>query len=1421
MRRFVKHLAATLSLFAAGCAAGGSGCSSCALTPLPEGFKPEARIENAGSARLTQAGLHFLEQNVGTLAQTLLGGSATGGIMTFPINSSTGSALGIDYTLCPGGPDGGQSPPKCVAEIDLGNAQLQIDPTAPHSLRIHGPLPIRLQNLPIEIDYGIFGTDTAIATLNGNGGCPPGEQTYANIDLDVDISIEIDTDQAHSRYGYTRVKVASLSVNENQLEDAIHLNCGDSPSGSILNFFKGIVVPMLADGMIGTLSDSLNQQLCQQANPELSPPCPGGTSDEGGGTCVYPDGSCASILLGIDGNINLGQLLASISPGTKGGLNLLFAAGGQSARDDGSGFAWGDLNPIGGGATIGMYGGAEPMPVSNCVKLSDIPLPAGIPIPDELQGNTVTGWPDELEGPHVGIAVSERFANYALNGMYNSGLLCLGITTESVPLLNSGTLGLLVPSSKDLALQQEQQQLAIVVRPGLPPRLTFGNGTSLESDPLVRVQLDQASFDFYVWSLDRFVRFMTATFDLDVPANLVVTPEGLVPVIETVGVNNGKVTNNALVREDPQQIADALAGLISSQVGQAVGGGISPIDINGSLAGLGLTLTIPESVDGQGSPGLRKLAKAEDNYLGIFASFGIASQGSQLVAETKAQARNKEVDAAGLKLQTMTRDNAPRVELVMSADIDDGTRPVEYQYRVDQGAWHPFTRDRIIDLQDDWLRLQGRHVVSVRARVVGDAMSLDPTPAEVEVVVDVDPPAIAVGPVEDGKALLTVKDRVSGADQAEVRFRLDGGAWSPWQRASEVGPIAVDEADAIEVEARDEEGNVGTAQHALIRGRGNVDPSAGCGCEVAGGSRSSSPAGWIFVAALAAIGARLKKRRQGRGQGGGSAPYAPLGRQGRGQGGGSAPYAPLGRQGRGQGGGSAPYAPLGGRYPAEAGRSSRRSLRQRVAQGALGLAVVAMAGAQAGCNCGDDPAVTAPQCGPGCTTLEPGLIGAYTSVAVSGDKVWVAGYAEGNWVQGFSWGDLAVGTLEGDQVVWGLVDGVPAEPPVDPKLFSPGGFRGGQSEPGDDVGTWTSIAIGPDGEPAVAYYDRGNRRLKFAQRVGGAWQVSVVNERPTADIGRYAKLLFVNGAPVIAFLAMEPGEGGAVTSAVRLAWGGNAAPGAGQWTFEDVALDPATPCREHLCDGNAVCVLATGRCTQPTAGCASECGTGTECIDEAGTLSCMSVVTGSKLDTYPDAIGDYIAIAPDGAGGIGVAFYDRIHGNVVVASKANGAWESVVVDGQAADGTDTGDVGIGLTLFIDGAGDWHLAYADGLAEGVRYQRVKGGAEAGVAEVVDDGLGLEGTPFEDGQHIVGDDASLFVTAGGEVHISYQDATSGTLRHAVGTPSGDGHSWLVEEIQQDGFAGAFSKIVEVGGQIRIANWWRVGGQEVRGDVAFVSP
>lgn len=1411
MRRLLKHLLVGTGLMVAAGCSGASGCSSCGgLTPLPGGFPIDKRIENAGSARITSSGVAFLEANLGAIAGPLVGGD--GGGLSFPVPESGGTFLSlIDYTICPGGADPGANPPKCLAEIDLANAAMDIQPTAPHNIVLQGDIPLRIQDLPFDSTIGGM-----TITLNNNDACPGDAQEFAPIGVSINLSIEADPDMQHARYGYSRIKVAGVSINEGDIEDAIKLNCSGF-LGTIADLLKGVLIGQLLGGLSDTLVTSIEDQLCQKANPDLSPSCPTGTTDVEG-TCRYgstADAECVSIMLGLDGNLNLGEFLSGISPGTKGGLDILFAAGGHNSA--GNGLVWGDINPVNEGLTLGLYGGSEPTPISECVQQAVMPLPTGVPIPDELFENSVSGWPAGVDGPHIGIGVSERFFNYALGNAYNSGLLCLGLSIDN-PLLSSGTFGLLAPSLSDLGLQRESQSLALVVRPGAPPTVTFGNGTNLQTDPSVRILMPQASVDFYIWSLDRFLRFMTVTVDLDVPMNLTVTPEGLVPTLQDVGVNNATVTNSALLSEDPALLAGAISDLVAGQVGSALGGGISPIDLNGMLSSLGLQLVIPETVDGQGSPGLRKLSKGSDNYLGVFATFGLAapSMSLQPVGQTQAAVLDKKIDRAGLVLSTITKDNMPAVKLGVSSTLSE-LGPVAYSYRVDNGFWSPLTSATELTVKSPLLRTQGKHVIQVRSRLVDDAYSLDPTPAEVEVLVDAEAPAVKVRESEGGGVSISMDDLVSkGA--GKVRYKLDDGEFGPWidVRPSQVdgnGALAglvldaatVGDAREITVEAKDEEGNVAQAKQA-IRGKG--DAAGDCGCRMVGGSDELPTSAWLV--GLGALGAVLLRRSQ------------------------------TARRRRSRAGDEGLEAE-GERVASDAAHDDddasalghhdvrRRTKRPRSAFGSMGgsfgaVLALGVAVSFAGCNCG--PETGTPGTGgssyscepPACGPLEYGLIGSYSSVAVSGADVWVSGYAEADWNHNFTWGDLVVGKWDGEKVDWVAIDGVPTDPAPNNDFFDRDGFRGGQTSGGDDVGLWTSIALDPSGNPGVAYYDRTRTALKFAHFDGAAWTTETVEQAVGADLGRYAKLVYDGSSPVIAYQAIEPGDGGAVRSAVRLARG----LGGGGWSFEDVAVEELTPCRKKFCPSGTECFVDTLTCQTPADGCAESCASGTECIDLGQGPTCAAVLGSTKLDTYPDAIGLYISLAQGPGGELGLAYYDRIRGHLYVARQEGGAWVSQVVDGVGPDGNDTNDVGIGASLTIDGAGDWHLSYLDGIDEALKYLVVTGGSVPGTPELVDTGFAVEGTPFTDGQHIVGDDSNIVVTQGGEIRISYQDASAGTLRLAIGTPSGEGHTWQLRVLAQDGFAGAFSRQVEVDGELLVTSFWRTGGAgNVRGDVRFLAP
>jgi hypothetical protein len=341
-------------------------------------------------------------------------------------------------------------------------------------------------------------------------------------------------------------------------------------------------------------------------------------------------------------------------------------------------------------------------------------------------------------------------------------------------------------------------------------------------------------------------------------------------------------------------------------------------------------------------------------------------------------------------------------------------------------------------------------------------------------------------------------------------------------------------------------------------------------------------------------------------------------------------------------------------------------------------------------------------------------------------------------------------------------------------------------------------------------------------------------------------MIVVSGTPTIAFLIMEPGTGGKMRSKVEIATATTRTPSsAADWEFEDAAVDDNGPCRAAFCTAPAVCIASTGLCEAPVTGCKGSCDSGV-CVDTDAGPSCETPLASTYIDIYPNAFGDYITMA-QGPSGLGIVVYDRIDGLLEGVSKSAGSWQAQVIDGWAcekgettpclqprmpshgpdggASGDDTGDVGVGASLYIATNGDWHISYVNGTTEALQYILVPGGGKpTDNPEIVDNGLSLDGKPFPDGLHIVGDDSFIMVDTHNVVTIRYQDATSGTLRYATGTPQPGGtHQWSFHAVTQTGlFAGFFPHQLE--GDTTVANWWRQTDQatgDISGNVSFVSP
>lgn len=865
--QFFRHVFFVfLFLLVASCSGGGcSGCSSCGgTTPLPGGFPTDKAVENAASVRVSRPGLDFLEKNLPDIASKAT--NAPNGTLTFGVPETTfeqkdafcigftvgGTCIGtrpdVKAKVCPGGPNATANPPKCTAAIGIAKSTFLIDSVKPNAITIRATIPLRLDDLPVQIEDPI--SMTAHVGYGANGTCNGEIPSVQTKNLLVPVTIPLVAESTAPRTGYTKIDVDNATIDLNNIQpDDVRIcgSCGFLPDNwceSILNWsvIKDRLVNALKDGLDDQIKNVLRDQLCTKPAPTLNPPCPTGSKpDAANKQCVYnsaPD-KCVPMLLGTDAHIDLGGFLQSISPSAAGGLDFGLAASGSMNPAPGMGPILNSGRTVN-GVTLGMLGGVLPQPPSKCVPQAELKVPTGIPVPDELAPKT----PDTASTPHVGIALSGRFLDYSMTSVYNSGLLCLGVSTEQFAMLKSGLLSVLVKSLSNLTFDQGDAAAAISTRPQKPPIVKVGGGTNPDTDPLLLITAPEFAIDFYVWSYDRFARIFTFTSDLTIPVNLNAGKTGITPALGAIKAINGKVTNSELLFERPEVIADGLSGLLGAVSKQLVGSGFSPIDLSSSLSSFGLALEVNS---------IKKLTKGTDDFVGIFATMAKAPPAANAEADTSARLLSKKVDKDHMSLATYSRETLPELTLDLASPLDDGQRVIEYTWWIDNGTRAAWSTEKQLVIKDDQLFMQGKHVVRVVARVQGQPETEDATPAEVPFVIDALPPFVKV-----------VNGRVSAWDlvspDTALRARVDGGEW---QTLAEIAKRDVSQAEQIEVS--DEEGNIGVVRQGL---RGRADPSiaatgSGCGCSTPGKKASDMNAVLALCLALGGLSFIVLRRRRG------------------------------------------------------------------------------------------------------------------------------------------------------------------------------------------------------------------------------------------------------------------------------------------------------------------------------------------------------------------------------------------------------------------------------------------------------------------------------------------------------------------------------------------------------------------------------
>lgn len=440
-----------------------------------------------------------------------------------------------------------------------------------------------------------------------------------------------------------------------------------------------------------------------------------------------------------------------------------------------------------------------------------------------------------------------------------------------------------------------------------------------------------------------------------------------------------------------------------------------------------------------------------------------------------------------------------------------------------------------------------------------------------------------------------------------------------------------------------------------------------------------------------------------------------------------------------------------------------------------------------------------------CLSLPPLVVrdvARHTGMAASGSNLYLTVY-DGQY------GDLVLHTYDKNNLSkpskseW--LDGVPATGTIGGDVTGP---RKGITNPGPNVGQYTSIAAGANGDLYVSYYDVDNGDLKFIARYGGpsaAWTApvtidgtSAASSTMTGDVGLFSSIALTStGVPAIAYFRRGSANGqneAGPSTALLYAVASKAQPGArSDWTVIEVekADRPAVPCG-GACASDRVCVAdaatPTGdRCAKPAPTCAPACSGKNTCVkgtDAAETPLCAESRQAAALPDVPQGVGLMASLGFLDDKAV-IAYYDSINGQLkAVAATATGAAPAfgapVILDGGTV-GTSKRDVGRWPSLAIGPAGAPAGRIAITFQDATTQQLLlytsnsltarpnhAGDGQAGLIHVVDNGLPAAGEAWHP-QSFPGVQSAVGYTPAGKLAVAYQDGTPVDLRFATFDPS----------------------------------------------------
>lgn len=342
------------------------------------------------------------------------------------------------------------------------------------------------------------------------------------------------------------------------------------------------------------------------------------------------------------------------------------------------------------------------------------------------------------------------------------------------------------------------------------------------------------------------------------------------------------------------------------------------------------------------------------------------------------------------------------------------------------------------------------------------------------------------------------------------------------------------------------------------------------------------------------------------------------------------------------------------------------------------------------------------------------------------------------------------------------------------------------------------MVVDTSGKIHISYFDKTRTTVKYATNVSDSWLISVLDNAKERDVGKLTDLVLdsSNRAHIIYCESTN-------SSKYYLKYATNAS---GVWVattvngsvygkYPSIAADGAGMAHISYLDANAAtlkyAINESGTWTATTVdtirGVQGNTSIALDTSDYAHisyynevshTLKYATNISGSWVITTVDEVsggdvGRYASIALDGNGKAHISYYDATNGDLKYATNASGVWVTpTTIDS-------TGNVGRDTSIALDKNNKIHISYYDSTSGSGDLKYATYNSNTGVWE----------TETIDSEGIVGSYASIAVSRGGTVFISYYDMTNTNLKYASNI-SGEWRTYTVDESTGD--VGQYSSI-----------------------------